>query len=91
MEDPRGPRWLDADEQQNWQAFAYVLTLLPAALEAQMQRDMSISHFDYLVLSALSMAPDRTLRMSAVAQYTGSTLSRLSNLVGRLEKRGSPM
>lgn len=88
MEDPRGPRWLDADEQQNWQAFAYVLTLLPAALEAQMQRDMSISHFDYLVLSALSMAPDRTLRMSAVAQYTGSTLSRLSNLVGRLEKRG---
>ncbi|WP_433476394.1 MarR family winged helix-turn-helix transcriptional regulator [Spirillospora sp. CA-142024] len=90
MEDPqdrREPRWLDVDEQQNWYAFAYVLTQLPAALETQMQRDADISHFDYLVLSSLSMAPEGTLRMSEVAQYTGSTLSRLSNVVGRLEKR----
>ncbi|MFE7323890.1 MarR family winged helix-turn-helix transcriptional regulator [Streptomyces sp. NPDC057565] len=91
MEDPREasePRWLDADEQQHWYAFAYVLTQLPAALEARMQRDAGISHFDYVVMSALSMAPERTLRMSEVAQYAGSTLSRLSNVVGRLEKRG---
>jgi DNA-binding MarR family transcriptional regulator len=91
MEDARDsqePRWLDTDEQQQWYAFAYVLTLLPAALEAQMQRDAGIGHFDYLVLSSLSMAPERTLRMSEVAQYTGSTLSRLSNVVSRLEKQG---
>jgi DNA-binding MarR family transcriptional regulator len=91
MEDARDsqePRWLDTDEQQQWYAFAYVLTLLPAALEAQMQRDAGIGHFDYLVLSSLSMAPERTLRMSEVAQYTGSTLSRLSNVVSRLEKHG---
>ncbi|MFD9499170.1 MarR family winged helix-turn-helix transcriptional regulator [Streptomyces sp. NPDC060035] len=86
--EPQEPRWLDADEQQQWYAFAYVLTLLPAALETRMQRDAGISHFDYLVLSALSMAPERTLRMSDVAQFTGSTLSRLSNVVGRQEKRG---
>lgn len=41
-----------------------------------------------MVMSALSMAPERTLRMSEVAQYAGSTLSRLSNVVSRLEKRG---
>ncbi|MGI5183420.1 MarR family winged helix-turn-helix transcriptional regulator [Dactylosporangium sp. CA-152071] len=82
------PQWLDPDEQQHWYAFAYVLTQLPAALEAQMQRDAGISHFEYVVLSALSMAPERTLRMSEVAQYVGSTLSRLSNVVIRLEKRG---
>ncbi|MER5185667.1 MarR family transcriptional regulator [Streptomyces sp. NPDC002896] len=82
------PRWLDADEQQQWYAFAYVLTQLPAALEAQMQRDAGIAHFDYVVMSALSGAPERTLRMSEVAQYAGSTLSRLSNVVIRLEKRG---
>ncbi|WP_433205994.1 MarR family winged helix-turn-helix transcriptional regulator [Nocardia sp. CA-107356] len=90
MDDPvgtSGPRWLDVDEQRQWYAFAYMLTLLPAALEAQMQRDSGIGHFDYLVLSSLSMAPEHTLRMSELAQYTGSTLSRLSNVVSRLEKR----
>ncbi|WP_329538150.1 MarR family transcriptional regulator (plasmid) [Streptomyces sp. NBC_01450] len=82
------PRWLDADHQQQWYAFAYVLTQLPAALEARMQRDAGIAQFDYVVMSSLSMAPERTLRMSDLAQYAGSTLSRLSNVVIRLEKRG---
>lgn len=87
-QDSAGPRWLDPDEQRQWYAFAYVLTQLPAALEARMQQDAGIAHFEYVVLSALSMAPERTLRMSELAQYAGSTLSRLSNVVIRLEKRG---
>ncbi|MFB6931995.1 MarR family winged helix-turn-helix transcriptional regulator [Streptomyces chartreusis] len=86
--DTTEPRWLDPDEQQQWYAFAYVLTQLPAALEARMQHAAGIAHFEYVVLSALSMAPERTLRMSELAQYAGSTLSRLSNVVIRLEKRG---
>jgi DNA-binding MarR family transcriptional regulator len=81
-------RWLDADEQQTWYSLAYALVRLPAALDAQMQRDAGISQFDYMVVSALSMAPERTLRMSALAQYTASSLSRLSNVVARLEDRG---
>ncbi|MEV5840022.1 MarR family transcriptional regulator [Nocardia sp. NPDC052112] len=81
------PHWLDADEQHQWYAFAYMLTQLPAALESQMQREAGIAHFDYVVMSALSAAPQRTLRMSELAQYAGSTLSRLSNVVIRLEKR----
>ncbi|MFD6098565.1 MarR family winged helix-turn-helix transcriptional regulator [Nocardiopsis flavescens] len=87
-QEDRGTRWLDDQEQENWHAFAYLLSQLPAALEAQMQRDAGFGHFEYLVLSALSGAPGGTLRMSEVAHYTGSTLSRLSNLVSRLEKRG---
>ncbi|MFJ9623819.1 MarR family winged helix-turn-helix transcriptional regulator [Streptomyces sp. NPDC101181] len=83
-----GLQWLDADEQQHWNAFAYVLTQLPTALEARMQRDAGIAHFEYVVMSVLSMAPERTLRMSEVAQYAGSALSRLSNVVIRLEKHG---
>jgi DNA-binding MarR family transcriptional regulator len=82
------PRWLDAAEQQTWYSVAYALVRLPAALDAQMQREAGISHFEYMVLSALSMAPERTLRMSVLAQYTASSLSRLSNVVARLEDRG---
>jgi DNA-binding MarR family transcriptional regulator len=88
MEDRAEPRWLDTEEQQNWYALAYAMIRLPAALDAQMQRDAGISHFEYLVLSGLSMMPERTQRMSDLAVYTASTLSRLSNVVARLEKRG---
>jgi DNA-binding MarR family transcriptional regulator len=88
IEDLPEPRWLDAEEQRIWYSFAYVLNRLPAALDAEMQRDAGISQFEYMVLSALSMAPGRTLRMSDLAKYTASTLSRLSNVVGRLENRG---
>lgn len=88
MDDPGEPQWLDSEEQWNWFQFAYALIRVPAELEAQMQRDAGISQFEYMVLSALSMATDRTLRMSDLAEFTASTLSRLSNAVARLEKRG---
>jgi DNA-binding MarR family transcriptional regulator len=82
------PRWLDTDEQHVWYSLAYVLVRLPAALDARMQQDADMSQFEYMVVSALSMAPERTLRMSVLAAYTASTLSRLSNVVAKLENRG---
>jgi DNA-binding MarR family transcriptional regulator len=87
VEHPQEPRWLDAEEQRIWYAFAYALIRLPAALDAQMQRDAGISQYEYLVLSALSMVPDRTLRMSTLAMVTAGSLARLSNVVSRLERR----
>ncbi|MFI6922332.1 MarR family winged helix-turn-helix transcriptional regulator [Nonomuraea spiralis] len=88
MGDPGEPNWLDDEERQSWYALALLLNRLPAALDAQMQRDTGISQFEYMVLSALSMAPDRTMRMSLLAEYAGASLSRLSNVIARLEKRG---
>jgi DNA-binding MarR family transcriptional regulator len=88
MDSPPEPRWLDAEQQQAWLALVCVLIRLPAALDAQLQRDAGISHFEYQVLAGLSMAPERTLRMSDLASYTVGSLSRLSQVVGRLEKRG---
>ena len=82
------PRWLDTGEQQAWLALASALIRLPAALDAQLQRDAGISHFEYQVLSMLSMAPQRTLRMSALAELAEGSLPRLSQVTGRLEKRG---
>jgi DNA-binding MarR family transcriptional regulator len=40
------------------------------------------------VLSSLSMAEHRTMRMSELAQMANGSLSRLSNVVSRLEQRG---
>jgi DNA-binding MarR family transcriptional regulator len=82
------PRWLTDDEQRAWRALAAVLVKLPAALDAQLQRDAGISHFEYMVLAGLSEAPNRTLRMSELAVVASGSLSRLSHVVTRLEQRG---
>jgi DNA-binding MarR family transcriptional regulator len=81
-------RWLSAEEQAAWRPFIGVLFRLPAALDQQLQRDAGITHFEYMVLSSLSEAPDRTLRMSDLAALARGSLSRLSHVVSRLEQRG---
>lgn len=82
-----GPRWLDADERRAWLSLASVLMRLPPALDAQLHRDAGLSHFEYQVLAALSEAPRRTLRMSELAVLAEGSLSRLSQVVSRLERR----
>jgi len=79
---------LSQDELAIWASLATVLERLPAALDAQLQRDNGLTHFEYGVLFALDTAPDRTLRLSTLAAYAGCTLSRLSRAVTRLQKEG---
>jgi DNA-binding MarR family transcriptional regulator len=81
-------RWLDDDERAAWVRLAAVVELLPGVLEAQLKRDADLTHFEYWVLAMLSEAPERTLRMTALASRTSATLSRLSHVVTRLEGRG---
>jgi DNA-binding MarR family transcriptional regulator len=81
-------RWLADEERVAWLALADLITRLPAVLDAQMLRDSNITLFDYFAVSALSMSPGRMLRMSELARFTSSSLSRLSNVVKRLEQRG---
>jgi len=79
---------LSGDELETWAALATVLEWLPPALDAQLQRDSDLTHFEYGILFALADAPDRTLRMSVLAGYANSSLSRLSRAATRLEKKG---
>ena len=80
--------WLTPEEQAAWRPIVALLFRLPAALDAQLQKEAGISHFEYLVLASLSQAPDRTLRMSDLAALASGSLSRLSHVVSRLENRG---
>lgn len=82
------PHWLNDDERDAWMNLVGVLMRLPSALDAQLRCDAGLSHFEYMVLAGLSEAPERTLRMSELAGFTESGLPRLSQVVGRLEKRG---
>ncbi|WP_369077160.1 MarR family winged helix-turn-helix transcriptional regulator [Symbioplanes lichenis] len=82
------PRWLDDHELQGWMALASLIFKLPAALDAQLLRDNKLTLFDYMTLSGLSMSPGRALRLSDLATMISASLSRLSNVVKRLEQRG---
>ena len=81
-------RWLDEDELVAWTRFIAVVELLPGVLEQQLRRDSGLTHMEYMVLAMLSEAPDRTLRMSALAARANASLPRLSHLTDRMEARG---
>lgn len=81
------PRWLDADEKETWTGLASILLLLPGMLEQRL-RASDLTLFEYLVLSQVSEAPQRRIRMSELAQLANGSLSRLSNVVKRFEQRG---
>ena len=80
--------WLDSEEVEVWLSLVGVLIRLPAALDAQLRRDAGLSHFEYQILAALSTAETRTLPMSDMADFTKSSLSRLSHACRRLEGQG---
>ncbi|NAZ88199.1 MarR family transcriptional regulator [Kineococcus sp. T90] len=79
---------MDPDERRAWLKLAAVVTLLPAALDSQLQRDGDLTHTGYMVLAMLSESPGRRLRMSEVASRTNSSAPRVSHVVRKLEDRG---
>jgi DNA-binding MarR family transcriptional regulator len=82
------PRWLDAEEQKAWRAWLYSTQLLHDRLDRELIHQTGISHAYYEILVALSEAPDRSMRMSELADRCLSSRSRLSHAVSRLEERG---
>jgi DNA-binding MarR family transcriptional regulator len=82
------PNWLDDRQLDSWLRFGAVLVMLPAELDAEMQRAAGLTQFEYGVLAGLSGSPARTMRISQLADYTRGSLSRMSHLIKRLERRG---
>jgi DNA-binding MarR family transcriptional regulator len=89
---PRYPRavtrWLDEDEQRTWRAFIEASGLLMDQLDRELQRDAGMPHAYYEILVRLSEQPDRSLRMSELAERSQSSRSRVSHAVARLEESG---
>lgn len=82
------PRWLDSQEMDAWLQMARIFSRVPAELDARLLREDGITHFEYEVMASLSERPGRRLQMSVLAGLANGSLSRLSHVVSRLEKRG---
>jgi DNA-binding MarR family transcriptional regulator len=80
--------WLTAEELDSWLSVVRLMTWLPWSIDKQLQRDAKLGMVDYQVMAMLSESPDRTMRLSSLAEVTNASLSRLSRVVTRLETRG---
>ena len=81
-------RWLDTEERRIWLGWVFTSRLLWEEIERDLQRDSGFSFGHYEILVMLSEAPDRSRRMSELADATQSSRSRLSHAVSRLEELG---
>ncbi len=81
-------RWLTDEEQHVWRSYLDVSRLLNDRLQRQLVRDSNLSLAEYEIFVRLSEAPDRTLRMSELAEQAVNSRSRLTHTVARLEARG---
>ncbi|WP_228718590.1 MarR family winged helix-turn-helix transcriptional regulator [Kitasatospora acidiphila] len=86
--DEQADLWLAPGELASWLSVVRLMTRLPWAIDAQLQRDADLSMVEYMALAMLSEAPERSLRMSVLAENTSTSLSRLSHMIKRLESRG---
>jgi DNA-binding MarR family transcriptional regulator len=80
-------RWLTDAEQRSWRAVLRGTRLLERALD-QALAETGIQLSEYEIISMLSEAPTRRLRMSELADFVVQSRSRLTHTASRLEARG---
>ncbi len=79
--------WLDEEEQLAWRAWLRGYRLVMQALEDGLD-GTGLRLGEYEILAMLSEAPDRVLRMSALADLVVQSRSRLTHTAKRLEALG---
>ncbi|WP_328498622.1 MarR family transcriptional regulator [Streptomyces sp. NBC_00414] len=81
------PAPLSPAQLQLWQSLGRLVHALPRTLEDDMSRT-GVTMTEFAVLLLLSSAPDRRMRMSALADAAGLTPSRITRVVDGLGKHG---
>jgi DNA-binding MarR family transcriptional regulator len=80
--------WLDPEEQRLFRAFARSTRWLFVQFDRDLQREIDMPRAYFEILWLLHEAPEQALRMSDLAEATGTQPSRITHAVSRLEKAG---
>ena len=80
-------RWLDEREQRAWRALMVMQDGLSEFLDRRLRTRCGLSQADYEVLAHLSEAPEGRLRPFELGRLLRWEKSRLSQHLGRMEKR----
>ena len=84
----QGIQVLDPEEMAAWRTFLSATVTVTSGLNHELEAGAGISMHEYEILVRLSEAPERTMRMSTLAEQVSHSRSRLTHTVGRLEKEG---
>ena len=82
------PLWLDDAEARAWRGYMRMRTLLHAQIGRDLAREAGLSGPDYDVLSNVSEAEGRRVRLGDLAARMAWSKSRLSHHISRMERRG---
>ena len=74
-------------EEALWRALMRLMLTLPRALDDDLLRARGMTANEYTVLMNLSEAPNRELRITALADAAALSVSRMSRLVDDLQSR----
>ena len=84
---PETPKWLNSSEMKAWRRYIVASRRLLDALDGDLAgHDLSMA--DYEILAQLSDAPNRSMRMSELADQAMLSRSRLSHRMKVMEKAG---
>lgn len=78
---------MDELESRAWLALVWTSELLPVTLDAQLQAESGMTHFEFMVLSTLREAKS-PMRTKDLAAAVNATMPRLSRVIGKLADRG---
>jgi DNA-binding MarR family transcriptional regulator len=81
-------RWLDEREQRAWRSLMTMQDGVSEFIERQLRNRCGLSGADYQVLAHLSEAPAGRLRSFELGELLRWEKSRLSQHLGRMQKRG---
>ncbi len=82
------PRWLTGAEYRAWIGYRRMRARLDLQLARDLARDSGLSEPDYDVLSTVSEAEGRRMRLSELAARMLWSRSRLSHHITRMQQRG---
>lgn len=87
-DDQEHVRWLAEPEMLAWRSYIVATLMLRQRLHRELADSHEVSLADYEVLVVLSGQAEQRMRMTELASMLGSTKSRLSHQVTRMELAG---
>ncbi|NAZ83411.1 MarR family transcriptional regulator [Kineococcus sp. R8] len=88
MPDGSAPAALTPQEEEAWRALMRLMVALPRAIDEDLLRRSGLGLTRYVVLMRLSEAPERTLRMSELAEAASISPSRMTRVAQSMAHDG---
>lgn len=79
---------LTAREADTWARMWACHMQLPITLDATLKRDADVTYFEFQAMLKISESPNASRRMTDLSEATAMSLSHLSRVITRLEKKG---